>query len=135
GDTISMELAQVFVNGEKGFNPPQGQMEYLVYTDGSGLNPQRLFDLRIEANPQFREPYLLFLTEKTYEEVASWSNVTKLVPAIRPMNTPEPRIFPESPLHPWNLDNFGPIIVPKKGWTVELDSLTYPIYERAIRVY
>ncbi len=135
GDTISMELAQVFVNGEKGFNPPQGQMEYLVYTDGSGLNPQRLFDLRIEANPQFREPYLLFLTEKTYEEVASWSNVTKLVPAIRPMNTSEPRIFPESPLHPWNLDNFGPIIVPKKGWTVELDSLTYPIYERAIRVY
>src|ERR1700744_4856867 len=35
----------------------------------------------------------------------------------------------------WNVDNMGPIIVPKKGWTVTLDSLTLPIYERAIAVY
>lgn len=135
GDTISMEGAQLFVNGKQGFNPPESQMEYLVYTDGSGLNPQRLHDLRIESNPNFREPYLLFLTQKTYEEVAGWGNVTKIVAAIRPNNTPEQRIFPESPYHPWNLDNFGPLIVPKKGWTVTLDSLTYPLYERAIRVY
>lgn len=140
GDTIRLDMAQVFVNGEKGFNPPQGQMEYLVYTDGSGLNAQRLLDLRIESNPQFREPYLLFLTEKTYEEVAGWSNVSRIIPAIRPENTPELGVFPGtrdkiSELHPWNMDNFGPVIVPKKGWTVTLDSLSYPLYERAIRVY
>ncbi|HLW50557.1 MAG TPA: signal peptidase I [Sphingobacteriaceae bacterium] len=140
GDTISLLMAQVFVNGEKGFNPPQGQMEYLVYTDGSGLNAQRLLDLRIESNLQFREPYLLFLTEKTYEEVAGWANVSKIVPAIRPENTPELGVFPStrdkiSELHPWNMDNFGPVIVPQKGWTVNLDSMSYPIYERAIRVY
>lgn len=135
GDTIRLELAQVYVNGKIGFNPPQGQMDYLVYTDGTGLNPQRLLDMRIESSGFYREPYLLFLTDDAYREVAGWSNVTQIIPNIRPENTAEERIFPESPLHPWNLDNFGPIIIPKKDWTVTLDSLTYPIYERAIRIY
>jgi signal peptidase I len=29
----------------------------------------------------------------------------------------------------------GPIIIPKKGWTVKLDSLTFPLYEHTIEVY
>src|SRR5690606_24099593 len=135
GDTISLKLAQVYVNGEPGYNPPKGQMDYLVFTDGTGLNPQRLLDMRIESSSYHREPYLLFLTDEAFEAVSKWQNVTKIIPNIRPENTPEARTFPESELHPWNLDNFGPVIVPKKGWTVTLDSLSYPIYERAIRVY
>lgn len=135
GDTISLQQAQVYVNGKPGVNPPKGQMDYLVYTDGTGLNPQRLLDMRIESSSMHREPYLLFLTDEAYETVSKWSNVTQIIPNIRPDNTPEPRTFPDSELHPWNLDNFGPIIIPKKGWTVTLDSLSYPIYERAIRVY
>ena len=39
------------------------------------------------------------------------------------------------PDYKWNVDNFGPIIIPKKGWTVKLDSMTFPLYERAIEVY
>lgn len=35
----------------------------------------------------------------------------------------------------WNADNYGPVIIPKKGWTVKLDTLTLPLYERAITVY
>src|SRR5690606_36022641 len=35
----------------------------------------------------------------------------------------------------WNRDNYGPILIPKKGWTVQLDSATVPLYERAITVY
>src|SRR5690606_34811465 len=37
GDTISLNTAQVYVNGKIGYNPPQSQMDYLVYTDGTGL--------------------------------------------------------------------------------------------------
>lgn len=135
GDTISLREAQIYVNGEQGYNPPQGQLDYLVYTDGTGLNPQRLLDMRIESSSAHREPYFLFLTDEARDIIAQWSNVTKIIPNIRPEHAVEPRIFPHSELHPWNLDNFGPVIIPKKGWTVELDSLSYPIYERAIRVY
>lgn len=135
GDTISLREAQLYVNGKRAFEPPNGQLDYYVYTDGTGLNPQRLLDMRIESNPYAREPYQLFLTDKAYEEVKGWANVSRIVPNIRHRDTAEPGVFPNNPLYHWNIDNFGPIIVPKKGWTITLDSLTMPLYERAIRVY
>lgn len=135
GDTIRIEMAQVYVNGQPGFNPAQGQMDYLVYTDGTGLNPQRLRDMRIESSAFHQEPYLLYLTEQAYEEVAGWANVTRIIPNIRPTDYADPSIFPQSEAHPWNIDNFGPVIVPSRGWTVTLDSLSFPLYQRAITVY
>ncbi len=38
----------------------------------------------------------------------------------RPKGIIEPRIFPEG--MPWNEDNYGPLIIPKKGYTIHLDS-------------
>ncbi|WP_257657236.1 signal peptidase I [Parapedobacter lycopersici] len=135
GDTISLREAKLYVNGEPGFEPPHGQMDYYVYTDGTGLNPQRLHDMRIEYYTYAREPYLLFLTEEAYNEVKSWANVTKIIPNIRHRDTAEPGVFPNNALYSWNIDNFGPVVVPKKGWTIPLDTLTLPFYERAITVY
>jgi signal peptidase I len=37
----------------------------------------------------------------------------------RPKDMVEPRIFPKG--MPWNEDNYGPLIVPRKGYTVPLD--------------
>ncbi|MNL26148.1 Signal peptidase I [compost metagenome] len=47
----------------------------------------------------------------------------------------EADVFPYDKNRNWNVDNFGPIIIPKKGWTVKLDSATMPLYERSIRIY
>lgn len=35
----------------------------------------------------------------------------------------------------WNLDNFGPIIIPKKGWTVKLNKTNVLMYAFTIRAY
>ncbi len=35
----------------------------------------------------------------------------------------------------WNNDNYGPIEIPYKGLTVKLDDRTWPLYEKAIKVY
>jgi len=45
-------------------------------------------------------------------------------------------IFPnDTALYKWNVDNFGPVTLPKKGWTLALNDSIYPQYDRAIRVY
>lgn len=136
GDTLVIRDAQVIVNGSPGVNPPRMQMDYFVYTDGTALNPQRLHDMRIEWGSFPGAPYYhLFMTEEQLKEVESWPIVTKVEPRVFAADTPDPSTFPKSGLHPWNIDNMGPVIVPKKGWTVSLDSLTFPIYERAISIY
>ena len=45
-------------------------------------------------------------------------------------------IFPFDPEnYPWNVDNFGPLYIPKKGDVVELNMKTLPLYERVIGAY
>jgi signal peptidase I len=44
-------------------------------------------------------------------------------------------IFPNHPDFHWTEDNFGPIWVPRKGGTVELNARTLPLYRRAITLY
>ncbi len=135
GDTVSMINSQVYVNGQAAVNPPESQTTYLVVTNGTDLNPQALFDLRIESQRQSDIEYVFTMTEELANKVASWSNVTAVKPIISPMDSPEMGIFPEEVNLNWNRDNFGPILIPKKGWTVNLDSATMPFYERAITIY
>jgi signal peptidase I len=44
-------------------------------------------------------------------------------------------IFPHSEAYPWNLEFFGPLTVPAKGSTVELNTSNLPLYRRIIEAY
>lgn len=43
--------------------------------------------------------------------------------------------FPHHADFDWSEDNFGPLWIPKKGATLQLDTATWPLYERVIGVY
>ncbi len=47
-------------------------------------------------------------------------HIRYLSPYAKPPGIVEPRIFPKGA--PWNEDNYGPLIVPKKGWTIPLNA-------------
>ncbi|RYE31158.1 MAG: signal peptidase I, partial [Sphingobacteriaceae bacterium] len=65
----------------------------------------------------------------------TYSNITYIAPYIQPPGQADLQVFPHDPKLKWNVDNYGPVIIPKKGWTVSLDSTNYLIYERAIKLY
>ena len=44
---------------------------------------------------------------------------------------PDPNIFPSG--YPWNQDNYGPVIVPKAGETVEFDTSSIALWKNVIR--
>jgi signal peptidase I len=44
-------------------------------------------------------------------------------------------IFPHNEHFKWNLDNFGPLKMPAKGWTIPLNDSTFALYRRAIEYY
>jgi signal peptidase I len=45
------------------------------------------------------------------------------------------KIFPHDPSYVWNSDNFGPIYIPKKGETIDLNMEVLPLYKRLISEY
>ncbi|HCN83767.1 MAG TPA: signal peptidase I, partial [Sphingobacteriaceae bacterium] len=136
GDILRIINARVYVNGKQAEKPQSGQTSYLVRFDGTGFNPQTLLDMNIEAQITYEsDTYSLTMTGEQAEAVKNWSNVKSLSPIITPAGEYNPQVFPHDPQFKWNEDNFGPVIVPKKGWTVKLDKSNFPIYKRVIQVY
>ena len=52
-------------------------------------------------------------------------------PDIKPAGFADPRIFPKGA--PWNEDNYGPIVIPKKGDTLQLSATNFERWEIFIR--
>jgi signal peptidase I len=144
GDTVSLVDAQVYVNGKAAPNPPGEQIDYTVTTNGMEMNPQILEDLNVSNYENIPFPTM---TKDAAAKLKSFSNVKSVTPNTKPrgladpFNAVFPAAYPKYALSPqngafnWNVDNYGPIIIPKKGWTVKLDSLTMPLYGRAIEIY
>lgn len=148
GDTLSLVNAQVYVNGKAMPNPPGEQMEYNYTTTGIDVNPQIWHDLNVSFYDSVGKPNIPTMTMASASIFKGYSNIKAFTPAVSPKGIADPMnpVFPlkypisvippnKLPRYNWNVDNFGPIIIPKKGWTVKLDSMTFPIYERCIEVY
>jgi signal peptidase I len=136
GDTLSISNAQVYVNSKAMPNPPQAQPSYLVHTDANEINPQVLTDLHIFIIKQFTaSDYEMIMTRQSAAKLKSYSNVKSVKEYYQVKDLFDPECFPHDSHIKWNADNYGPIIIPKRGWTVKLDSLTFPVYRRAIQVY
>jgi signal peptidase I len=143
GDKLEVINGQVFVNGTAAPNPAGEEMEYSYQTGNEDLNPEIKDELNITTYDGHDYPAMTAASAATLKR---YSNVKNMKPVITPKGTSED-VFPRgsvSPIHVmlgkmpdyhWNVDNYGPIIIPKKGWTVKLDTLNFPIYERAIEVY
>jgi len=146
GDTLSVVRGQVYVNGKAAPNAKGQQIDYSIQTNGLPLNP----DVKQELEISDYGSGTLFMTKDAAATLKGYTNVKALVPNIVPTKGSDPNnpVFPSSTSYPaytvlvnklpdykWNVDNFGPIIIPKRGWTVKLDSLTLPHYDRAIQVY
>ena len=63
------------------------------------------------------------------------SNVQAVKKLIQPTEAVDVHIFPRDERLGWNLDNFGPIYLPKAGESIKLDSTNFAIYEYHIRNY
>ncbi|MDB5125485.1 MAG: lepB [Mucilaginibacter sp.] len=149
GDTLSLVNAQVYINGKAAITPPNGEMNYRVKYDGSEINPQLITDLHLEdISVVNNTEFTVNTTAASANTLRGYSNIKSVTPNIAPAGRPDPlsgdvypakypnyKITPNFPRFTWNVDNYGPIIIPKSGWTVKLDSLTFPVYGRAIEVY
>jgi signal peptidase I len=147
GDTLSVVDAQVYVNRKAMPNPPGSQMEYTYTTNGMDVNPEIFKNLDVSVYDPNR-PSIFTMTKQSANIFKGYSNIKSFKAAIQPrgasdqLNPVYPSKYPihvalssRLPDYKWNVDNFGPIIIPKKGWTVKLDSMSFPLYERCIEVY
>ncbi|MBE0642095.1 MAG: S26 family signal peptidase, partial [Bacteroidales bacterium] len=92
-------------------------------------------DVTDEVYPIGPNQFLINLTEESAQKIRSYSNVTALERVVQQAGEVSPEIFPYDTTLRWNLDNYGPVVIPRKGVTVPLSTANLPLYQRLITNY
>ena len=137
GDELKIVDKQVYINGKATENPKRMQFAYFVYhPNGMQLSQKRRKELDInEEDAQRVDQYTVLyrLNQAQCDKIRKMGfNVECYQDSAGQY---DPAIFPHSPDYPWNKDFFGPITIPAKGMTVQLDAKNIVLYEQIIRQY
>ena len=136
GDLLQIKDAQVYINGKAATNALKAQTSYTVTTDGRDINPQLFQDLNITVLQQTAaNNYQIIIPNDKLGVFKSYSNIKSVVPVIQPAGQADPEVFPRNARFKWNIDNFGPLVLPEKGATIKLNDSTLILYRRAIETY
>ncbi|HHN48669.1 MAG TPA: signal peptidase I, partial [Bacteroidales bacterium] len=137
GDTLHIIDQVVYINGKAQEAPPEMQSKYYVKTSGARLSSRLLSRLDITEDVMMVGPadYQLTLTEHAAEELAGNPEVVEVRKIVYPQGQRQDFIFPFDARYPWNVDNFGPLYMPRAGDSVRITIDNLSLYERIIKAY
>ena len=108
---------------------------YQVLTGSRGLPLNIVQQYRIQAKELLETQKSLFLTLKEAEELPNVVTLDSLKRNINSKRTYNDSYFPNNVRYNWNEDQFGPLVMPKKGVTVQLNSKNVALYKKIISDY
>ena len=139
GDVLELKNSILHVNGKAAPLYPHSKLLYQVTTDNTPLDQDMLEENDVEIAGGNGNMYLLFIENEKVDVIRKLSNVTHLQLFSKTpgdVGTVREWVFPQDTAHfKWNVDNFGPMTVPKKGTTVQITPQNIALYRRIIRVY
>jgi signal peptidase I len=144
GDSLEVRNRVLYINGQLGYQPKYLQSAYAVrlLPTGDDLTEEMKDDLNIanvtDQNNNAIEHYYT-LTDDEVKKLRAIPNVE--VTLLNELNqikkgVAQNECFPQDPTnHPWNVDHYGPIWIPKKGIEILLTKENISIYQRVITEY
>jgi len=137
GDTLEIIDQVIYINGEIQQDPENTQFRYYVKTTGARLSSRLLERLDITEEVLMSGPgdYYLTLTAYTAAELERNPEVLEVRKIIQPAGQRQHFIFPFDARYPWNVDNFGPLYMPRAGDSVRIAVENLSLYERIITAY
>ncbi|MBS1588534.1 MAG: signal peptidase I [Bacteroidetes bacterium] len=138
GDKLQIKDGTVFINDKQAPIFAHSKMEYLVQTNGP-LDQDILDELKVEVVNAGGNQYQMLIENEAAKKVQKLPQVVRFIPILAKqgeVGSPQAWTFPQDTAHfKWNQDNFGPMVIPKKGVTVNLTPQNIALYRRIIGVY
>lgn len=144
-DVLEIKEGRLYVNNKSTAILDHDQSSYVVVTDGSSFNNDFLKDIGVRPyNPDpaatndvlmVREnQYYMFLSKSQAAAVAKNSIVKYMQEDNFAKDKRENDVIQPASAT-WNRDNFGPLTIPSKGVTVQLNLNNLPVYKAIIERY
>jgi len=144
GDTLQIKNYELYINGVKQPFPPQHEFKYLVTTSGP-LDPEQLIEMGIKDYPDDRDKnevlqmgnnlFEVNMTDEERDQLKKLSVVKDIKLEPHSPSDESIQLFPYYTTNNWTEDDFGPVWIPKKGVTIQLNPDNIIRYKRCIQVY
>lgn len=144
GDTLEIKDGYVYINGEKNKLPDRAELQFsyeITLKQGHNFTRSMVnqlkdrYDITDGIYGNNGKIIIPAASEKAIKLFRKHPSVADLSRLVSPKEKPDPELFPQDPNYNWNIDQFGPIYIPKKGNTISINSTNYPIYKRLIGEY
>ena len=134
GDSLQILESVIFINGKEIKNEESVQFNYTLKTDSSGIDTNFLFKNGITEGGLISNnfDYSFSLTQKTADELAEKKNLISINRNQEKKGNWDQTLFPNYIKYRWNIDNYGPLYIPKKGDSVTVDLNNICFYEKII---
>jgi signal peptidase I len=139
GDVIEIKDGELWINDEAALRPEEMQYSYEIVTNRAltveflgdyGINRESFYILSPESNR-----YAIWTTDQTIERLKSSPVITSVTRSIYPKGQGESNIFPQDYKSLWNRDNYGPLMIPGKDQTLEMNPENVKKYAFTIEKY
>ncbi|WP_075343094.1 signal peptidase I [Tenacibaculum agarivorans] len=141
GDSLEIKDGYIYINGKRSILPESAKPQWYHIVDTGeerfSIPALKRYNVRLEEAKYGNGKYFLNLTDEEAKAIAKNPIVKSVTKNLAPSGFYDKNqsLFPHNPMYPWSVDNFGPIYIPKKGATVELNAKTIPFYKRIIQEY
>lgn len=138
GDKLEIKNSVLYLNDKPAYVPENLQFSYLIYNNGVGISPaaRKKLDINEEDfHSYYNGAEYGCLSQKQVDKIKNMRNITAVEKILDSVGMYDPSIFPHDIRYNWNKDNFGPIIIPQKGVTVEINDSIVQLYKRIIQNY
>lgn len=156
GDNFEVRDGEIYINDKLQEMPKNAQHNYIVKCDSRlfgdeitlqngrvSLSNLKLLDeldiyateVGILAESKDTTVYRLNMPRHVAEKVKQMAGVVSVVRQNEAEGSMEPSIFPHNPAYAWNNDNFGPLLIPKKGMNISIDTHNVCLYEKIMNTY
>lgn len=137
GDTFQIKNGIVNINNVELDIPENLQFSYHIKCTKEDISPDTLDKLGVSEGGKIsnKGDYSLMLTKDIAERIEQLKEVSNMNVYCEKKGVYNDYIFPNNKKMPWNIDNYGPVIIPKADDTITLDTTNLTLYSRIISVY
>jgi len=141
GDTLSVIDGLVYINSVKQEVYPGIQFNYKVVTNGQRINTKIIEHLGLNISELYYDATLpgypaMPLTAGMVEKIKSLAGVVSVEMTLDSFPSDDAYgLFPFAESYEWTRDFYGPLWIPEKGVTVDINSDNLPLYQRIISSY
>ena len=137
GEWIAVKQGHIYINGVEQPEPENVQYLYYVKTNGRTITPEMFDELGVSVDDRHQvaqDVYVMPLTATMRDRLKAYDIVDEVE---RTMPDPSECMitYPVGTDYGWTHNDYGPIWIPKKGVTAELNMKNLPQLERIIKNY